>query len=79
MVFECGSYADDIWRKWVIDVDADLAKLGPGVAEAWGGDSAAVVGFALDVSAELFRIGFLRRPCHFAITSRHVPSKKLSW
>ena len=28
MVFECGSYADDIWRKWVIDVDADLAKLG---------------------------------------------------
>lgn len=79
MVFECGSYAPDIERKWVVDVDADLSKLSPELLHDWSGNHVSVVAFALAMSKELHRLKYLRRPCHFAITSRHVAGKKLSW
>lgn len=79
MVFECGSYADDIQRKWVIDVDADLAKLTERQRAEWSAGPDAIVAFATSIGEHLRRLGYLRRPCHIAITSRHVPGKKLSW
>ena len=79
MVFECGSYASDIARKWVVDVDADLSKLSPEMQHDWSSGHDAVVAFALAMSKKLHHLKYLHRPCHFAITSRHVPQKKLSW
>lgn len=81
MVFECGSYAADILRKWVIDIDIDLSKLEEGLRRAWEAPdarNAAAVALGAAVSHELHRQGFLRRPCPIAVTSRHSAGK-WSW
>ena len=78
-LFECGPH-DGTWRKWVLDIDAstaDLAKLNLPAAE----DKLfpLVLKMASAVARGLHLLGFLKEPCHFAITSRHSPQKKFSW
>jgi len=79
-LLECGPH-DGTWRKWVLDIDAsdaDLQKKGlPTDANEL---FPLVLKMASAVAHGLHALGFLRRPCHFAITSRHSPQKKkCSW
>ena len=79
-LLECGTH-DDTLRKWVLDVDASVTELKK--ASMWpakGGAElhALTMAMAVSVSTALHELGFLHRPCHFAVTSRHTP-KKMSW
>ena len=77
-LLECGTH-DDTLRKWVLDVDASITELKK--ASMSLGETelhAMTMAMAVAVSMALHELGFLHRPCHFAVTSRHT-AKKMSW
>ena len=85
-LLECGTY-DATLRKWVLDVDASVAELkkDPLLWPASMDEThiradlhAKTMAMAMAVAQSLFELGFLYRPCHFSVTSRHS-AKKLSW
>lgn len=73
---ECGS-CDETLRKWVMDVDASHADLR---TRGFGDDGLheQVMTMAKNVAHALWEMGFLYRPCHFTVTTRHS-AKKMSW
>lgn len=77
-VLECGTF-DESWRKWVLDIDAPHAEMlqaGLDVADS----ERCVRELAWEISRALHAMGFLHRPCPFAVLSRHNPDrKKCSW
>jgi len=77
-LLECGTH-DFTLRKWVLDVDASMFELKK--ASMCLGETelhAMTMTMAVAVSTALHELGFLYRPCHFAVTSRHT-AKKMSW
>ena len=77
-LLECGTH-DATLRKWVLDVDASVVEL----KKAGLCVDAAVLhemtmAMAVAVAQALFALGFLYRPCHFSVTTRHS-IKKMSW
>ena len=78
-LLECGTY-DGAWRKWILDIDASHDDL---CAAGFSTDPAVLLPGVLDlaeaIGASLHRLGFLHRPCPFAVVSRHVPGRKCSW
>ena len=86
-LLECGTH-DHTLRKWVLDVDASVAELKK-KPSLWPGDAIEMerikeelhrktMQMAMNVCNGLFKLGFLYKPCHFSVTSRHS-AKKMSW
>jgi hypothetical protein len=85
-LLECGTY-DQTLRKWVLDVDASILELKKD-ATLWPleVDEALIkqnlhdesMQMAQNVATVLWKMGYLYRPCHYAVTTRHSP-KKMSW
>jgi hypothetical protein len=86
-LLECGTY-DHTLRKWVLDVDASILELkkDPVLWPSSEEDEAVIkqslhaqtMQMAQNVATVLWKMGYLYRPCHFAVTTRHS-AKKISW
>ena len=87
-LLECGTH-DATLRKWVLDVDASIQELKkqPLLWPSAAGEQQDAIkaklhehtmAMAVAVSTALFELGFLYRPCHFSVTTRHS-AKKMSW
>jgi hypothetical protein len=83
-MLECGTH-DHTLRKWVLDVDASMATLEAdgliimkNISVTEEAMNTATLQMASAVSHTLHQMGFLYRPCSFAVISRHSPTK-MSW